>query len=118
MQSGNSPSPVDDNPPPPAFPKDLVSQDRRFSRAFSVLQSGIKKCAFPGASLAIAHKGRLVAFKGLGHYTYAWLSRRVKAHTIYDLASLTKVIAATAACMRLHEQGKFHLEQPLAEVLP
>jgi serine-type D-Ala-D-Ala carboxypeptidase len=112
MQSRNSPQAADD-----PLPSDFAGQDERFRRAFAILESGIEQRAFPGASLAITHNGKLIALKGLGHFTYAWLSRRVKAWTIYDLASLTKAIATTAACMRLYEQGMFHLEQPLTEVL-
>ncbi len=100
------------------LPHDFAGQDEKFDRAFAVLTAGIEQKAFPGASVAIAHKGRLVALKGLGRFTYSWLSRRVNARTIYDLASLTKVIVTTAICMRLHEQGKFHLQQRVVEVLP
>jgi CubicO group peptidase (beta-lactamase class C family) len=82
------------------------------------VQAGIGQRAFPGASIAVTHRGRLIALKGLGRFTYSWFSRRVKAHTIYDLASLTKVIVTTAICMRLYDQGKFHLEQELVHVLP
>ena len=82
------------------------------------MQEGISQRAFPGASIAVTHRGRLIAHKGLGRYTYSWFSRRVKTSTIYDLASLTKVLVTTAICMRLYDQGKFHLEQKLVEVLP
>lgn len=100
------------------LPHDFAGQDETFRRAYEILRSGIEQRAFPGASAAIAHQGKLVALKGLGRFTYSWLSRRVTAYTIYDLASLTKVIATTAVCMRLHEQEKFHLEQRVVEVLP
>jgi CubicO group peptidase (beta-lactamase class C family) len=93
-------------------------QDKQFGRAFALLKAGIRQRAFPGASVAVTHQGKLIALKGLGRFTYSWLSRRVKAQTVYDLASLTKVIATTAACMRLHEQGQFHLDQNIVEVLP
>jgi CubicO group peptidase (beta-lactamase class C family) len=42
----------------------------------------------------------------------------VEPQTIYDLASVTKVVATTAACMVLHDRGQFDLKQPLVEVLP
>jgi len=93
-------------------------QDKQFHRAFALLKAGIRQKAFPGASAAVAHQGKLIALKGLGRFTYSWRSRRVKAQTIYDLASLTKVVATTAACMRLHEQGEFHLDQSIVEILP
>src|SRR5262249_27964486 len=74
--------------------------------------------ACPGASLAVAHQGRLVAWKGLGHFTYDQDAPLVQAHTIYDLASLTKVLVTTAICMRLHELGSLHLDENLVAVLP
>src|SRR5262245_8574995 len=103
MQSRNSPSPANGD----SLTLDLDHQDDRFGRAFAVLQAGIEQRAFPGASLAVAHQGKLVAGRGLGHFTYDQGAPRVEAQTIYDLASLTKVLVTTAICMRLHELGSF-----------
>jgi serine-type D-Ala-D-Ala carboxypeptidase len=82
------------------------------------LQAGIAQHAFPGASVAITHQGRLIANRGLGHFTYDLDSPQVTAETVYDLASLTKVVATTFACMLLYQRGKLRLEEPIAEVLP
>jgi len=60
----------------------------------------------------------MIALKGLGHFTYGRCSKPVKRTTIYDLASVTKVVATTTACMVLYDRGKFLLEQPLVDVLP
>jgi len=98
--------------------EDLANQDERFSHAFQVLAEGVDQKAFPGASAAITHKGRLVALKGLGRFTYDQNSPPVTPQTVYDLASLTKVVATTAACMVLHERGIFQLEQRLVDILP
>ncbi|HET8888151.1 MAG TPA: serine hydrolase domain-containing protein [Candidatus Angelobacter sp.] len=98
--------------------RSLGHQDEQFQRAFAILRSGIDQCAFPGAAVAIAHQGKLIAHKGLGHFTYAATSPAVTAETVYDLASVTKVIATTTACMILYEQGLFKLDQPIAELLP
>jgi CubicO group peptidase (beta-lactamase class C family) len=114
MQSRNSPPPGNGV----SLTLDLDHQDGRFGRAFAVLQSGIDQRAFPGASLAVAHQGRLVAWKGLGRFTYDQDAPQVQAHTIYDLASLTKVLVTTSICMRLHELGSFHLDENLVAVLP
>jgi CubicO group peptidase (beta-lactamase class C family) len=54
----------------------------------------------------------------MGRFTYEIGSPRVKPETIYDLASLTKVVAATPACMVLYERGQLSLDQPLVEILP
>ncbi len=93
-------------------------QDEQFQRAFDVLRSGIGQRAFPGATVAVTHQGKLIAYKGLGHFTYDATSPAVTAETIYDLASVTKVIATTTACMILYDHGLFKLDQPLVELLP
>jgi serine-type D-Ala-D-Ala carboxypeptidase len=93
-------------------------QDEQFHRAFDVLRSGIDQRAFPGAAVAIAQHGKLIAHKGLGRFTYEETSPTVAADTVYDLASITKVIATTTVCMILYERGLFDLKQPLVELLP
>jgi CubicO group peptidase (beta-lactamase class C family) len=97
---------------------DFARQDERFQRAFAVLQAGIEQKAFPGASVAIADRGKLVALKGLGRFTYDDKAPIVTPETVYDLASLTKVLATTTACMILYERGALGLEARVAEVLP
>lgn len=100
------------------MPHAFGNQDQQFHRAFTILQSGIAQRAFPGASVAITHQGKLIALKGLGHFTYAADSPAVSAETIYDIASVTKVVATTTACMILHDRGQFNLEYPLIDFLP
>ncbi len=60
----------------------------------------------------------LVAAHGFGRFTYEQNSPEVRADTIFDLASLTKVLGTTAMTMLLYERGKLSLEEPLAETLP
>jgi CubicO group peptidase (beta-lactamase class C family) len=96
----------------------LSQQDEQFQRAFNILRSGIDQRAFPGAAVAIAHQGKLIAHKGLGNFTYDAASLAVTAETVYDLASVTKVIATTAACMILYDRGLFKPDQPIIELLP
>ncbi len=93
-------------------------QDEQFQRAFDVLRSGVAQRAFPGAAVAVTHQGKLIAHKGLGRFTYDATSPAITAETIYDLASVTKVIATTTACMILYDRGLFKLDQPLVELLP
>jgi serine-type D-Ala-D-Ala carboxypeptidase len=56
--------------------------------------------------------------KGLGRFTYESSSPEVTPESIFDLASLTKAVATTAAFMALYEQGRLRLEQKVVEVLP
>jgi CubicO group peptidase (beta-lactamase class C family) len=99
-------------------PESYSTQNEQFERAFHLLAAGIEQRAFPGASVAVTHRGNLVALKGVGRYTYDPGSPQVSIETIYDLASVTKVVATTALCMALHERGLFHLDQKLVEILP
>ena len=93
-------------------------QDEPFQRAFAILRSAIDQRAFPGAAVAVTHQGKLIAHKGLGHFTYARCARSVGPLTMYDLASVTKVIATTTACMILYDRGQFNLDQCLVDLLP
>jgi len=93
-------------------------QDKKFRQAFALLERAIEQQAFPGAATAITYQGGLVALKGLGHFTYSAGSPPCHANTVYDLASLTKVVATTAACMILCERGQLFLDHPVAEILP
>ena len=96
---------------------DFAQQDTRFSPAFDILREGIARRAFPGASVAVTYQGRLVALKGLGRFTYDEGSPTVQADTIYDLASVTKVVATTTMAMLLYERGLLDLDAPLPAVL-
>lgn len=100
------------------LPNAINGQDDQFARAFAVLQSGIEQRAMPGAVLAVAQQGKLIAHKALGRFTYEIDSSHVTQETIYDLASLTKVLATTAVCMLLYSRGLLRLEQRVAEILP
>lgn len=93
-------------------------QEARFARAFAVLSDAIADHAFPGASLAVTHKGVLIASRGFGRFTYDTASSEVQANTIFDLASLTKVLATTPAAMILCDRGLLRLDVPVAELLP
>lgn len=83
-----------------------------------MLHRAVDQRAFPGAAVAVTHQGRLIALKSVGRFTYEADSPEVLPDTVYDLASVTKVIATTALCMILHERGVFRLEQKVVEVLP
>ena len=60
----------------------------------------------------------MVAKRAFGRFTYDPASPPVTPQTIYDLASLTKVVATTAASMLLYQRGQLHVERPVRDVLP
>ncbi len=78
----------------------------------------IHRRAFPGAALAVTHRGALVAHQGFGRFTYEADSPAIERETVFDLASVTKVVATTAMAMVLYERGVLRLESPVYDILP
>jgi len=84
----------------------------------SIVTAAIKDSAFPGAQLAIAKDDVLLYNKSFGTLSYDRQSRQVTQSTMYDLASLTKVVATTSAIMRLYEEGEVSLDDFLSKFFP
>jgi len=89
-----------------------------FHDAFGVLEEAIERRAFPGASIAITYSTKVVALKAFGRFTYNQNSTPVTTETVFDLASVSKVVATTSMAMLLYERGMLDLEAPLAGILP
>lgn len=98
--------------------RDLAAQDERFRSAFDILDRAIAARAFPACSLAVTSRGELVACRALGRFTYDPSSAEVTTATLFDLASLTKVLATTAMAMILYERGLLDLQAPVTAVVP
>jgi CubicO group peptidase (beta-lactamase class C family) len=100
--------------PAPAF----AQQDAMFVRAFATLRQAISAHAFPAATVAVTSQGKLVALKSFGRFTFDPKSSEVTPQTIFDLASVSKVIATTPMAMILYERGDLDLEMPVRHVMP
>src|SRR5947209_604189 len=74
--------------------------------------------AFPGASVALTYRGKLVALKAFGRFTYEPDSPMVTPDTMFDLASISKVIATTSMAMVLYEGGLLDLDMPVVAAVP
>jgi CubicO group peptidase (beta-lactamase class C family) len=96
----------------------FANQDEVFRQAFAVLSQAIDEKAFPGASVAITHSRRLVALKAFGRFTFDQDSPEVTVDSIFDLASVSKVVATTSMAMFLHERGLLDLDTPVTGILP
>ena len=90
----------------------------QFTTALRVLEEAIASRAFPGCTYGVFSGEEVVLHGALGRFTYEPGSPSVTPETIYDVASITKVAATTAAAMLLHQRGLLHLDTPLAELLP
>jgi len=84
-----------------------------------LVTEGIRAGAYPGAALVVGRRDTVLFAKGYGHLTWSASSPVVDAEsTLYDLASLTKVIATTTAVMLLVDRGKVRLDAPVAGYVP
>ncbi len=90
----------------------------RFASAYRVLDEAIAARAFPGCAFGVLSGGKVVLQDALGHFTYDPDAPSVIAETVYDVASLTKVVATTAAAMLLSQRGLLDLDTPVGELLP
>ena len=84
----------------------------------SIMTVAIADTAAPGGVLAVGRHGRLVHMKGYGLLDTARTSAPVDENSIYDMASLTKVISTTMAAMILEEQGLLDLDRTVVSYLP
>lgn len=101
-----------DNPPDLGLEKPLVE------KAFAVLEVAVKEKKVPGAVAVIGRNGYALKPRAFG---YAVLQPEVipmTSETIFDLASLTKMIVTNTSIMILSEQGKIGLDDPVALYLP
>ena len=94
------------------------TQEETLRTAFDLLQNAITTRAFPACSFAVTLRGELIAHHALGRFTYDPASPPVAAASIFDLASVTKAVAATTMAMILYERGLLDLEAPVTAIVP
>jgi beta-N-acetylhexosaminidase len=84
----------------------------------SIVNDAMARKAFPGAVVMAVHNGEIKYHKAFGNYEFDKKSLPVNLESIYDVASVTKISATTVAIMKLYEQGKLELDQPIGKYLP
>src|SRR5450432_2287565 len=72
----------------------------------------------PGAVLVAGHSGQVIYRKAYGHRALVPRPEAMTVDTVFDCASLTKVIATTSCLMKLFEQGKFRLNDKVTDYIP
>ncbi|WP_126972517.1 glycoside hydrolase family 3 N-terminal domain-containing protein [Gynurincola endophyticus] len=82
----------------------------------SIMHDAIQKEAIPGGVVLVAKNGKIIFEKGYGKTSYI-SNDPVYPETIYDLASITKVMATTVAVMKLYDEGKLDLQKTLGDYL-
>jgi len=89
-----------------------------FSEVEKVVNDAVKDSAFPGAVVLVSKDGNIQFHKAFGSFTYEDNSTKTDLNSIYDLASLTKVVATTTAAMICVDRNLFSLDDKVSEYIP
>lgn len=90
----------------------------RLSKLDTIVKQAIRDSAFPGAQLIVVKDGVIAYSRAFGTQTYEISARSIDNGTLFDLASVSKVIGTTAAAMKLYDQGKLQLDARVGKYLP
>jgi beta-glucosidase-like glycosyl hydrolase/CubicO group peptidase (beta-lactamase class C family) len=99
------------------IPERVGMNSKRLAKIDSVAQYAVDNLMTPGIQLVVARKGKVIYNKNFGYHTYN-NNEQVKSTDIYDLASLTKIIATLPLLMELEENHIVSLDTKLSEILP
>jgi len=100
-------------------PSEVGMDAQRLLLIDRAVKQGLVAGGFPGAAVVVGRRGAIVWEKGYGSADWGFGLPPVNAQsTLYDLASLTKVVATSAAAMVLYDRGKLKLDAPVSRYLP
>ena len=105
-------------PLPHVAPESVGMSAARLADIDQVVRRGISAGGFPGAAVVVGRHGAIVWERGYGTLDWRSGARVDPERTMYDLASLTKVVATTAAAMVLVDRGKLRLDERVTRYLP
>ncbi|MEZ5041419.1 MAG: glycoside hydrolase family 3 N-terminal domain-containing protein [Saprospiraceae bacterium] len=100
-----------------ALPESVGLSSDTLAKIDDLAKEAIAQKATPGCVVLVAKDGRIVFEKAYGSHTYA-ANQKMATDDIFDLASITKVAATTLSIMRLKDEGKIDINQPLSRYLP
>ena len=83
-----------------------------------VIDQAIEQGRMPGAVLLVGHEGKVVYRKAYGKRALVPRPEAMTLDTVFDCASLTKVVATTASLMKLFEEGRFRLNDKITDYIP
>src|SRR2546423_1307952 len=101
-------------PPPPT----VGMSAEHLAQIDQVVQQSIERKETPGAVVLVGRRGRVVWRKAYGARAVEPTREQMTVDTIFDLASLTKIVATATSVMILIERGQVRLNDPLVRYLP
>ncbi|GAB2624232.1 glycoside hydrolase family 3 N-terminal domain-containing protein [Belliella aquatica] len=100
-----------------SYPESQGMNSTILSEIDQIMEAGIRKKATPGGVVLVAKNGQVVFEKAYGYHDYE-KTQAVNTKTIYDLASITKVLATTQAVMFLASRDIIDMDKPISRYLP
>jgi len=100
-----------------SIPEDVGMDSRQLARIDSIAKEVIDSAMAPGMQVLVARKGKVVYRKSYGYYTYDSI-KKVDDESIYDLASVTKILGGLPMIIKAEEEGKFDLDDQLMDLMP
>ncbi len=97
---------------------DLAANQERFAPVDAAILNAIRQGLTPGAVIIVGHEGKVVYRKAFGSRSLDPTIEPMTVDTIFDMASLTKVMATTGSIMRLMQLGQIKLNDPVAKYIP
>lgn len=99
------------------IPESVGMRSASLAEVDQLVRNGIDSLMYPGAQVLVARKGKVIYNKSFGRPTYD-AEQQVTNDNLYDLASLTKILATLPALMKLEEEGRLRLNATFEELLP
>jgi len=96
----------------------IVTRGANFNNIDEIMNAAIARGDIPGGVVLIGHNGKVVYRKAFGWRSLEPDKEAATVDTIYDLASLTKCIATTTSVMKLVQEGKIRINDPVSNYLP
>ena len=100
-----------------SIPERVGLSSQKLKEVDRLVQNGLDSLMFPGAQVLIARRGKVVYNKGFGKPTYK-STENITPDYIYDLASITKILATLPLIMSMEENGKIALNNTFQELIP
>jgi beta-glucosidase-like glycosyl hydrolase/CubicO group peptidase (beta-lactamase class C family) len=101
-----------------ARPEDVGFRPGAMADVDRIADEGLAARVFPGGVLAVGKDSALVHLRPFGRFSYDASAPAVKPDTLYDVASLTKVVATTTMAMILVDEGKLDVRKPVSSFIP
>lgn len=99
-------------------PESVGMKTATLAKIDAIAQNAVREHVIPGCEILVARKGKVVYSKNFGALTYAAGAEKVTDETLYDLASLTKVLATLQSVMVLYDRKQLDLNQKASFYLP